>query len=71
MSYEDIKWKCSFCGKTAEAHYCTQFTKGIHIYFCHNCHNQYLGYRPLINTKIKKYIKEKNAYLSHSCCSSD
>jgi len=69
MSYEDIKLKCSFCDKVAEAHYCTKFTNHKSIYFCHICHMQYLGYKPLINKKLKKYMKEKNAYISNSLCS--
>ena len=50
------KWICTFCGDEAEAHYCTDYTDRKHIYMCHDCHNQYLGWKPVKNPKMKKYI---------------
>ena len=51
-----IKWKCTFCSKEGEAHYCTDYTDRKHIYFCHECHNQFLGYHEIKNLKVKKYM---------------
>jgi len=49
-------WKCNFCGEVGEAHYCTEYTNRKHIFFCHDCHNQFLGYKPVKHESLKKYL---------------
>lgn len=56
MTHPLKDWFCTFCGKEANQHYCTEFTNHIHIYFCNNCYDQFKGWRYLRNKKLKKWL---------------
>lgn len=45
---KELKWVCTFCGKESDYHLCYD---GIHEYFCDECIDETLGFRPVNKTK--------------------